>query len=738
MRPRGLALALLSLAAACGGSAEPTAPAAGHADGELQLFTLNRLEGYAEPIPCRPDAVSALAAASLLRDAAVADGDTALLLVVGDSLVPDSSTLGFLPIGAGLRARGQVVLEALAAARPDVWVPGKEDLEHDAQVVLERAAALGIPTLISNLAEGSHPEVLRSVVKQAGTLRVGFIGLLSPRDPDAAKDDDEGDGEPEPRAAKEPALDLLPVTETARTLAERLRRDEGVQLVVALSGLRPTVNSRLAQSGAVNLVVGGTDPKLEAGRIVIVEKAAMLSTLPDGREVGHTTLAIRDGNLQMADLSPMATLPAETETLQRQLDTIAEHFGTTDLSTLARLAMPGHEEDFVRRFSRLEEDREFILAHQDFQGSFIAHVPAPVPPAPADHPVLAALARQGEAIEQLYARLKRPIPPPPEGTPVIPAPEDCKGCHATQVEFWEQTAHAQAYQHLVERQRGRDATCLTCHAAAFTATDGWYDPRLDAPRGPVTCYSCHKATAIHSANRIYVLDSTQLIADGRYMDCMSCHQALRSPGFDRLTELPTVSCPPMRDDEPAIVLARERAVEALAGRAARGEAEPLDDYLMARGLIGLGRGEEGYKLLRDAARANTDNPRLAIEAARLFDAHGRSNDAIAVVRDYLAVRIGDPDVNLEHARLMLEAQDPQARDPRQALTQLELVIAGLESDDKRLIDFQLLKADALEALGQREQAIALLQSLAGRFSTHEGLVARLRRLVPQAPALTPR
>ena len=62
---------------------------------------------------------------------------------------------------------------------------GKEDLEHDAQVVLERAAALGIPTLISNLAEGSHPEVLRSVVKQAGTLRVGFIGLLSPRDPDA-------------------------------------------------------------------------------------------------------------------------------------------------------------------------------------------------------------------------------------------------------------------------------------------------------------------------------------------------------------------------------------------------------------------------------------------------------------------------------------------------------------------------------------------------------------------------
>ena len=729
LRPRRLAAALLLVAAAACGRSSAPAPAAGGADGELQLFTLSRLQGYAEAVPCRAGTVSPLAAASLLRDAAVADGATALLLVVGDSLVPDSSTLGFLPIGAGLRARGQVVLEALAAAKLDAWVPGRKDLEQNASAMLERAAELGVPTLISNLPEGSHPEILRSVVKQAGTLKVGFIGLVAARDPSAAKDGEVDEAEDHP--AKEQELELLSVNETARTLAERLRRDEGVQLVVALSGLRPTVNSHLAEAGVVDIVLGGTDPKLEAGRIVIIGKSAMLSTLPDGREVGHTTIAIRDGNLQMVDLSPMASLPAETEAMQKQLDSIAERFGTSDLKALAPLVAPGNEDEFLRRFSRIEEDREFIRAHQDYKGSYIKHVPAALPPTPADQPVVQALARQGEAIEALYARLKRPIPPPPEGTPAIPAADDCRGCHAAQVAFWESTAHAQAFAHLVERKRGRDATCLTCHAAAFTVEDGWYDPRLDAPRGPVSCYSCHKATAVHSANRMYVLDSTQMITDGRSMDCLGCHQELRSPGFDRATELPKVTCPPMRDDEPAIVLARERAVEALQARAARDEAEPLDDYLIARGLIGLGRGEDGYTLLRESVRPNTDNPRLAIEAARLFDAHGRSADALSVVRDYLAAKTGDPDVNLEHVRLMLEAQDPQARDPRQALTQLDLLLAGLESDDQRLIDFQLLKVDALEALGQKEQAVALLQSLSPRYSTNEGVAARLRRLDAQ-------
>jgi len=726
VRLKGLAVVpLLLLAAGCGGqgAAAPHGPAI---DGELQLFTLNRLSGYAEPVPCHAGSVSALAQASVLRDDAVSRSEAGLLLVVGNTLSPETATSSFAPIGVGLRARGRVVLDALAAARPDAWLPGRNDLGRDPQAVLDRAHQLGIPTLVSNLAEGTFPEVLRSFVKQSGTLRVGFIGLLSPHEPGAKKaaaDESEDDGQ------SGPEIDVLPVAETARRLSESLRRDQGVNLVVALSDLKNTVNAKLAESGAVDLIVGGTDTHLEAGRILIVGKSAMLSTLPDGREVGQTRIVIRDGNLQMADLSPMARLPAETEQLQRELDALAERTGTRDLKAMAHAVMPWNEDEFVKRYSRLDENREFIAAHQDYAGSFIQHVPAQAVATPADHPVLVALARQGEALAEVYSRLKRPIPAPPEGTPVIPAPGDCSECHANQVRFWESTAHAKAHTDLTAIGRGRDPTCLTCHAAGFTAESGWYDPRQDAPRGPVTCYSCHKATAVHSANRIMVLDSTQLVTNGEYMACDACHTPARSPGFDLASALPRVSCPKMRDDEPAIVLARERAVEALKSRAERGEAEPLDGYLEARGLAELGR-EEGFTMLRKTASEHQDNVRLTIETARLFDAHGRSRDALGVLRDYLAVKTGDPDVNAEHVRMLLEAQDRQARDPQEALAQIKFLTGMLEPTDPHMFDYQLLQADALAQLGQEQHALSLLQDLEGRRPGDARVAARIRKLDP--------
>ncbi|HZL98712.1 MAG TPA: cytochrome c family protein, partial [Planctomycetota bacterium] len=527
-----------------------------------------------------------------------------------------------------------------------------------------------------------------------------------------------------------PDLELIPALAAARTLSEALRREQGVHLVVALSSLRPAANATLAESGVVDLIMGGLDPNLATGRVLILGQAAMLSTLPYGREVGRTRLVVRDGNLLLADLSPLATLPAETELLQQQLDALAKAGGTTDLEALARRFTPGHEPDFIDRFSALEENREFIASHQDYAGSYIEHLAAAPPPVPPEHPVLAALGRLGPAIHDAYGRITRPVAEPPEGTPLIPVPEDCSACHSSQVRFWEGTAHARAYADLVALDRGRDPTCLVCHAAAFGVPGGWSDPRQDAPRGAVTCHSCHKATAVHSSSRVYVLDSSQLVGSGEQMDCTGCHQEQRSPGFDRLEALPGMSCPPMRDDEPAIILARERAVEALKGRAARGEAEPLDDYLLARGLVGLGR-EEGFRLLRDSAQANQDNVRQAIESARLFDAHLRSREAIEVLRGYLAEHTGDPDVNLEHVRMMLEARDPQVRDPQQALTQLRLLTGSLESDDSRLIDFQLLEADALAALGQQEQAVSLLQDLRGRHPRDDRVTARLRRYAPE-------
>jgi hypothetical protein len=300
------------------------------------------------------------------------------------------------------------------------------------------------------------------------------------------------------------------------------------------------------------------------------------------------------------------------------------------------------------------------------------------------------------------------------------------------VRFWKETAHADAYETLRAQGRGRDPTCLTCHTAGFAEPAGWVDPRLDAPLGAVTCYSCHRLTMAHTASGIQVLNPAHYVSQARYMNCESCHDPLRSPHFDRDALLASVTCPPMRSDEPALVFARERAIETIEARRALGSADPQDDYLMGLGLLGLGRTDEGARLLLAAAQTNTADLRQVIESAHALDRSGLSAEAMLVLRAYLDHQTGDPMVNLEHVRLLLEARNPAARDARQALALIELL---LPKDEQELttahLPFRVLQVDALEALGRREDAQRLLKQLASKFHGDPEVVRRQLQLAPR-------
>lgn len=712
-----IVLALLLLA--CGGEPRPAPPAAsaGPADGRLELFVLNRLHAFGEGVPCRPEALVPLATAALARDEAAERSDAAGFFAIGDTLVIPGWRAGFKPLDVAVEAIAEVELQALAAARPTAWVPGARDLALGPAALLDRAAALGIPVLASNLDVAGAPEPLRTLVVQAGSLRVGFLGLL----PGRTANDEFGGDDVEMRAA----------VATARRLSEKLRAEDGVHLVVAFSTLTTKLNESVAAVPGVNIVYGSLDDKFGSGVLVVHGNSAALAALPDGAELAHTTIQIRDGNLNMADVSSLHNLPQLIAADEAEVQAAAERFGTTDAETLASLAYPDNREFFLRMVERIGENQEFLAEYSDYAGSMIDHWYVDPRPVPDEHPVQQRLAQRGPALEAAYATARLKPAEPPEGTPLIPQTSACTECHASQVKFWQSTAHAQAVEALAADQRLRDPACLRCHTTGFGEQGGWIDPRFDAPFGAVTCYSCHQVTANHMTTRRALLDPLYVVAEAERMDCASCHVPRRSPDFVRERALPLVACPPSPPDDPQLLLLRHQAVEHIRTRRERGEDEPRDRYLEGRALAALGgaRRAEGLDVLLEVALKNASDARMAIEIARLLDEYGQSVRARDSLRTYLTAQPGDPAVNLEFVRLLVSPLDPAAAEPLQALAMIDVLIPpdSEAADEKALLDYRLLQVEALFMTGRTQEAATLVGTLAGKHGRDPRLQATMER-----------
>jgi hypothetical protein len=712
-----LCLLALIVLACCGADEQAGSRASSDrvVDGTLHVLTLNRLQGYAEGIPCDPADIPPLVAAAQLRGDLLQAGAVPLLVAVGDTLVPtklSDAVSKVRPLRLPLQARGRAILEALSAAQVDVYVPGKEDLAASPLRLFDSCVELGVPVLISNLQQPDRPDVKRSMVVTAGTLRIGLLAILPPN-----------------LAASKDAISLEGVIPCAKRLARSLREEQQVDLVVVFSNLTAKTNTTiLAEVEGVDIIIGSTDEGAQADRVLIVGSTAVVSSAATGQEIGHTTVSIRGGKLSMTDLSPRNQLPGQIDLAELEWVRYVRTYGTSDPLQLARLISPGDEAYFLRQVNLIEQNREALIELNEFVGSYIEQRAAGKQPAASNSPVLAALQSQGAAVNRALALPSLPAMPPQEEIINIPSATDCQDCHQQQFRFWESTSHAKAYETLTTRNRGRDPTCLECHTTGYQDPAGWVDPRADAPLGGVTCFSCHSATTVHSTSRRRVVDPLYVVGDADRITCIECHTVRRSPEFDRTALLASISCPPMRVDDPAIARARQDVIDAITIRRKRGVDESRDNYLEARALLGLSRDDQGFELLADVATENADDPRLALEIAELFDQGERSGDGLDSLRNYLFLNTGDPDVNVAYVKLLIEAREKEARDPAQALAHLSLILPDdSEESDHAYLDLRVLQIDALFALGRSVEGLRLIWSLNRQHGTDPRLIALIER-----------
>lgn len=717
--------ALLSLVAGCSDAPrEAATPGAALAplaiDGRIRLLSFSDLHGYAEGVPCDPDDPVPLASARLRRQELASQGETVRLAIIGDALLQPGTVTRSAAARAAAQARGLVIMDAMAAAGVDVWVPGQGDLELlGARRLLEEAASRKLTVLVSNLAVDGLPDRPRHLLVRDGTLTIALLGAIPVQ------------ADVEESVAHEPGVKLTKPGETLGTLIGELKERREAQMFALLSNLSSKVNQALADAGDVDFILGVGDSPGGADRVVQRHGAAMMFHENNGQQLAETTFRVKQGDLRLQDLSQLWVLPAVLDEERKHLAEWNETYGTSDPVALAKLITPGNESNFIAKYTLHFENVEWVENFKDYDGSSISHREVELAAAAPDDPVVRALERQGPAARAAADALATRLPDlDPEST--IPRPDDCRSCHEAQYTHWAGTEHARAYDHLMAAERHRESSCLNCHAAGFGRTGGFTDPRLDAPYGGYTCWNCHGTKVFHYTLRRGVVDPAFVPmsdAKGISANCTGCHTERRSPGFELDSALAEVTCPPMRRDEPAIVEAYAQALAAVERNRDDADNFPRDAYLEGRALIGLGRRAEGFALVREFAMLHAEAAFEFVDMARYLDREGDSAGCLDLLRHALEATPSDPTLNHAYVDLLLHATDPAARDPALAATYLDIVAKyDLTTDmDAAQLPIRVLQVEALMEAGQLQRGRELLAHLLASFRATDELTGLAER-----------
>jgi len=98
----------------------------------------------------------------------------------------------------------------------------------------------------------------------------------------------------------------------------------------------------------------------------------------------------------------------------------------------------------------------------------------------------------------------------------------CSRCHVDEAEQWKTTAHAKAWQTLVDRHKDATPDCIPCHVLGYKQAGGY--GTMATNRVNVQCESCHGMGTGHEAFAASHPKVSEQV-------CQSCHNATTSPDF---------------------------------------------------------------------------------------------------------------------------------------------------------------------------------------------------------------
>jgi hypothetical protein len=482
-----LALAASASVAACQGcrasGALPERPAS-TARPTLRLYFASTVAGALEPCGCSKNQLGGIDRLGAFFQAQRKEAPDALFAVAGPLFFLD-------PVLRGEQAtQDRWKAEALAVALKKTglaaWAPGANDWADGPDTLARLREQSGSALLAANLA-GSTAGAVASVLREAGGLKVGYIGLSSPA---------RNGFPPEGVQVRPPAPPL-------RDAIDQLRA-QGAQVLVGLFALPRGEALRLIET-APELHVAAVGKPYEQGDAndkpappVLINSTLVVQTSNHLQTVAVVDLHVRGQSFSFQDTSGAggsSFTPPATGSFTR----VSTVNITTDL---------GRDEPIYGAML------EYYRKVNDHNKTALADRKSP--------------------------------PPGPDGNRYVGI-QVCTGCHAEAREVWDRTPHARAYKTLVDGHKEFNLECVGCHVTGYekpggsTVTD-------NALLRDVQCEVCHGPGAKHVEKPADKSRITLRPAEGF---CVSaCHHPPHVDQFDAAAMMPAILGPGHQQKKP--------------------------------------------------------------------------------------------------------------------------------------------------------------------------------------------
>jgi hypothetical protein len=486
-------------------------PGAEGAPPTLRLYLVTDLAGALEPCGCTKDQLGGLDHFGAWVKHEQARVPASLVASAGPLFFMDAKLEG--DRADQDRIKAQTIARVMHGLDFAAFAPATNDLDDGASGLAKLAEASGGAALMT---DG------KAIVKEAGGLRVGFVGYgqTTPADgtapPSVASVIQRGVED----AKKQGAEVLIALAAVGRGEAKRLAD--------AVPELTAVVVGAPKSNGDTNT----TAPQAEqVGGVLIVQAANHLQS------VAVLDLFVREsltpGHIvKFADATGLE-LARKREELARRIDELHVKLSSWERD-------PGVAPADVaarRQLASLESQRDALdVRPPPAKGSFFRYSLKEMRDSLGKDPSTEAdLVTYYKAVNDhnraAFADRVAPAPKPDQASYV--GIEACTSCHPGPREVWNGTPHAHAYPTLSTQFKEFNLECVGCHVTGYEQPGGSTVTHVDKLEN-VQCEVCHGPGSRHVANPV---DKTRIIARPEASRCLDCHHPPHVEDFDAVAKM---------------------------------------------------------------------------------------------------------------------------------------------------------------------------------------------------------